>query len=193
MTNMFYCNNKQHLIFVQPIAVAAWSKAWNVFTRSNSGIVGLKPTQGMDVCSCLFCVCVWWGGGDDLYMTWHGLTIKFELIAVEVLPNSLLNITVITFVHARSDYHLFTYLKNWLGSQCLNNNELMVPKCGRAHRWQASLTQVYQNLLPDMTSASIPTVTMLRRSLGMYIFLLIINFFFSLLVLWISHWKLFSE
>jgi hypothetical protein len=21
------------------------------------------------------------------------------------------------------DYHLFTYLKNWLGSQCLNNNE----------------------------------------------------------------------
>jgi hypothetical protein len=24
-----------------------------------------------------------------------------------------------------SDYHLFFYLKNWLGSQCFNNNELM--------------------------------------------------------------------
>jgi transposase len=24
-----------------------------------------------------------------------------------------------------SDYHLFTYLKNWLGSQCFNNEELM--------------------------------------------------------------------
>jgi transposase len=24
---------------------------------------------------------------------------------------------------APSDYHLFTYLKNWLGSQCFNNNE----------------------------------------------------------------------
>jgi transposase len=23
------------------------------------------------------------------------------------------------------DYHLFTYLKNWLGSQCFNNEELM--------------------------------------------------------------------
>jgi hypothetical protein len=23
-----------------------------------------------------------------------------------------------------SDYHLFTYVKNWLGSQCFNNNEL---------------------------------------------------------------------
>jgi transposase len=26
---------------------------------------------------------------------------------------------------APSDYHLFTYLKNWLGSQHFNNNELM--------------------------------------------------------------------
>jgi hypothetical protein len=24
-----------------------------------------------------------------------------------------------------SDYHLFTYLKDWSGSQCFNNNELM--------------------------------------------------------------------
>jgi transposase len=24
---------------------------------------------------------------------------------------------------SQSDYHLFTYLKNWLGSQCFNNNE----------------------------------------------------------------------
>jgi histone-lysine N-methyltransferase SETMAR len=26
---------------------------------------------------------------------------------------------------ALSDYHLFTYLKNWLRSQCFNNNEEM--------------------------------------------------------------------
>jgi hypothetical protein len=30
--------------------VAAQSKAWNVFTSSNIGIVGSNPTQGMDVC-----------------------------------------------------------------------------------------------------------------------------------------------
>jgi hypothetical protein len=28
-----------------------------VFTRSNPGIVGSNPTQGMDVCLRLFCLC----------------------------------------------------------------------------------------------------------------------------------------
>jgi hypothetical protein len=41
-----------------PITVAALFKAWTVFTRSNAGIVGLNPTQSMDVCVCLFCGCV---------------------------------------------------------------------------------------------------------------------------------------
>jgi hypothetical protein len=30
--------------------MAAQFKAWNVFTCSNTGIVGLNPSQGMDVC-----------------------------------------------------------------------------------------------------------------------------------------------
>jgi hypothetical protein len=33
-----------------PITVAARSKPWTVFARSNTGIMGLNPTQGMDVC-----------------------------------------------------------------------------------------------------------------------------------------------
>jgi hypothetical protein len=33
-----------------PISVAARSRALNVFARSNAGIVGSNPTQGMDVC-----------------------------------------------------------------------------------------------------------------------------------------------
>jgi hypothetical protein len=33
-----------------PITVAARSKAWTVFARSNAGIVGSNPTRGMDVC-----------------------------------------------------------------------------------------------------------------------------------------------
>jgi hypothetical protein len=36
--------------FRWPITVAARSKSWNVFARSNAGIVGWNPTQGMDVC-----------------------------------------------------------------------------------------------------------------------------------------------
>jgi hypothetical protein len=35
--------------------VAARSKAW---TRSNTGIVGANPTQGMDVCACFYSVFV---------------------------------------------------------------------------------------------------------------------------------------
>jgi hypothetical protein len=38
------------------ITVASRSKVWTVFARSNTGIVGLNPTWGMDVCGCLFCL-----------------------------------------------------------------------------------------------------------------------------------------
>jgi hypothetical protein len=41
-----------------PIPVAVRSKAWTVFARLNTGIVGLNPTEGMDVCLRLFCVYV---------------------------------------------------------------------------------------------------------------------------------------
>jgi hypothetical protein len=33
-----------------PVTVAARSKAWNVFVRLNTGIVGSNPARGMDVC-----------------------------------------------------------------------------------------------------------------------------------------------
>jgi hypothetical protein len=33
-----------------PITVAARSKAWTVFARSNAGIVTSNPTQGIDIC-----------------------------------------------------------------------------------------------------------------------------------------------
>jgi hypothetical protein len=38
--------------------MTAWSKAWNVFARSNAGIVGSNQTQGMDVCVCVYSVFV---------------------------------------------------------------------------------------------------------------------------------------
>jgi hypothetical protein len=43
---------------VMPITVAARCKAWTILARSNAGIVGSNPTQGMDVCVRLLCVCV---------------------------------------------------------------------------------------------------------------------------------------
>jgi hypothetical protein len=44
--------------FTQPITVAVLYKAGNVFARSNTGIVGSNPTEGMNVCLRLYCVCV---------------------------------------------------------------------------------------------------------------------------------------
>jgi hypothetical protein len=38
--------------------MAARSEAWTVFVRSKAGIVDSSPTQGMDVCVRLLCVCV---------------------------------------------------------------------------------------------------------------------------------------
>jgi hypothetical protein len=35
---------------IKPITVVARSKAWTVFARSNTGIVGSNPTWRMDVC-----------------------------------------------------------------------------------------------------------------------------------------------
>jgi hypothetical protein len=46
--------------------VAARSKAWTVFARSNTGIVGSKLTRGMDICVRLFCVCVVLYAGSGL-------------------------------------------------------------------------------------------------------------------------------
>jgi hypothetical protein len=37
-------------VFLLPVTVAALSKAWNVFARLNTGIVGSNPAKGMDVC-----------------------------------------------------------------------------------------------------------------------------------------------
>jgi hypothetical protein len=41
-----------------PITVAAQSKAWTFFGRSNTRVLVSNPTRGMDVCVHLFCVCV---------------------------------------------------------------------------------------------------------------------------------------
>jgi hypothetical protein len=53
-----------------PITVDARSKAWTVFARSDAGIVSSNPTQVMDVCVRLFCVCVVLCVGSGLATGW---------------------------------------------------------------------------------------------------------------------------
>jgi hypothetical protein len=44
--------------YIVPTTVAARSKAWTMFACLNSGDAGSNPTEVMDVCVRLFCVCV---------------------------------------------------------------------------------------------------------------------------------------
>jgi hypothetical protein len=61
---------KTQLRWSQPITVAARSKAWTVFARSNTGIVGSNRTRGMDICVRLFCVHVVLCVGSGLATGW---------------------------------------------------------------------------------------------------------------------------
>jgi hypothetical protein len=53
-----------------PIAVAARFKAWTLLAHSNARILGSNPTQGMDFCVYLFCVCVVLCVGSGLATGW---------------------------------------------------------------------------------------------------------------------------
>jgi hypothetical protein len=52
--------SSQVILFYMPVTVAARSKAWTVFVRSDAGIVDSNPIQGMDVwCvyAIILCLC----------------------------------------------------------------------------------------------------------------------------------------
>jgi hypothetical protein len=61
------------------ITVAALSKAWNDFTCSNAWIVSSNPTQGIDVCLHLFCVCVVLCVGSGLATGWSPSKESYRL------------------------------------------------------------------------------------------------------------------
>jgi hypothetical protein len=69
-TTCLFIKQVHHFTYNMPIAVAARSKAWKVFVHSNAGIVGSKPTQGMDVCVRLFCAYVVLCVGSGLATGW---------------------------------------------------------------------------------------------------------------------------
>jgi hypothetical protein len=48
----------QIFIQIEPITVAAGSKARTIFARSNTGVMDSNPTRSMDVCLRLICDCV---------------------------------------------------------------------------------------------------------------------------------------
>jgi hypothetical protein len=82
------CSLQQHYNVITnklPIAVAARSKAWTVFARSDAVIVGSNPTQGMYVCVRLFYVCVILCVGSGLTTGWS--LVQGVLLTVYRLGN----------------------------------------------------------------------------------------------------------
>ena len=66
--NYYYYCALVHIL----ITVAARSGAWAVFTRLSTGILGLRPARGIDICVRLFCVyvllcCTCRGSPDEMY------------------------------------------------------------------------------------------------------------------------------
>jgi hypothetical protein len=102
--------------------VAARSKAWTAFARSNAGIVGSNPTQGMDICMRLFCVCVALCVGSGLASGWSPvqgvLPTVYRIKKLKKRPRSnKTNVepyidVIVTF----NDCYLWIYL--WLYSPC---------------------------------------------------------------------------
>jgi hypothetical protein len=78
-------------------------------------------------------------------------------------------------VLALSNYHLFTYLKNWLGSQFFNSNEEVMEG---VKKWLSSQAADFfdTNLFPNTASASVPVVTTLRSNLSVDV-IFVYNFF----------------
>jgi hypothetical protein len=66
----FDVNHAYYTYIHSPIAVAARSKTWSLFAPSNAAIVGSNPTQGIDVCVRLFCVCFVLCVGSGLATGW---------------------------------------------------------------------------------------------------------------------------
>jgi hypothetical protein len=60
--------------------VASRSKAWTVFARSNTWIVGSNPTRGMDVCVLLFSVYVVLRAGSGLEMGWSSVQVVLQIL-----------------------------------------------------------------------------------------------------------------
>jgi hypothetical protein len=62
-----------------PITVTARWKAWTLFARSNTGIVGSNPTWDMDVRVRLFYVCAVLCAGSGLATGWSSVQgVKYQ-------------------------------------------------------------------------------------------------------------------
>jgi hypothetical protein len=63
-----------------PITLAARSKAWTVFARSDAGIVGSNPTRSMDICLLLFCACAVLCVGSGLTTGWSPVQVVLPIV-----------------------------------------------------------------------------------------------------------------
>jgi hypothetical protein len=112
------------LFLWRPITVAARSKAWTVFARSNAGIMGSNLTQSMDVCIRLFSLCVVLCVGSGLTAGWSPvqgvLPTVYRIKKLEKRPRSnkelQSNREIILWRCQYGDCVASNDRKNWKGS-----------------------------------------------------------------------------
>jgi hypothetical protein len=116
-----------------PITVSARSKAWTVFARSNAGIIGSNPTQGMDVCMCDYSVFVLscvevaaWRRADHLFGRPSIRPSLYLSVRPSVYPTIYVSISI--------PIHLSLSV-----SVCLSNLCFLLPTV----QWNASYMRVY--------------------------------------------------
>jgi hypothetical protein len=100
-----------------PVAVTARSKAWTVFTHSNTGIVGSNPTQGMDVCVRLSCVCVGLCVGSGLPKGWSPVQCVLSTVCRIKEPKkwaTALQLDVVLLLMRLADLHIFLRIHVWV-------------------------------------------------------------------------------
>jgi hypothetical protein len=106
--------------------VVVRSKAWTVFARSNAGIVGSNPTQGMDVCLPLFYVCVVLCIGSGLATGWspvQGVLLNvYRIKKLKKRPRSNKR-TVQSWEREREGSSVTSFTKfSWKSSSCFKGS-----------------------------------------------------------------------
>jgi hypothetical protein len=92
---------------------------------------------------------------------------------------------------AQSDYHLFTYLNTWLGSQRFNNNEEFLDGVKTWLSSQAAdfFDAAVQKLIPRYKKHFNSGSEYVEKIAQVYTYFLYIIIFSSLIILLTAHWK----
>jgi hypothetical protein len=112
--------------------MAARFKTWDIFARSKAGIVSSNPTQGMDVCVRLFCVCADLWVGSGLATSWSPVQgVLLTVYSITKLKKALSNQQKAVEPLTNDDWISLEYIYKFLYDKffCPNKNWQQATSC----------------------------------------------------------------